>query len=92
MNQKEIFNASIARAAERTRRKASQELVAKARKYGPAPGEGGRPPVEEPRDYRATVRFSEREQALIEQARQATGESFAEFIRNVAIAKAEKLS
>lgn len=91
MEKKDVLDASSDRMNKRLRRQMSHELVAEARKRGsrgPEPGAGGRPLSEAPKTFRASVRFSESEEALIKEATLNAGETMAEFIRTAAIAKA----
>jgi len=88
MTKQNVIDASSARMNQRLRRRTSQELVAAAKKRGPAPGTGGAPPKENPKDYRLSIRFSKKDQDLIGNAVTRTGESLAEFVREAAVEKA----
>ena len=90
MRTNDVLDASCARINQRLRRQVGQELVAAAKKRGPAPGTGGAPPKEHPKDYRVSVRFSKADQDLIGAATSQTGESLAEFVREAAIKKARQ--
>ena len=88
MKKQNVLDASSARINQRLRRQVSQELVTETKKRGSAPGTGGTPSKENPKDYRLSVRFSEADQDLIGAAVTETGESLAEFVREAAIKKA----
>ena len=88
MKPNEVLDVSCARINQRLRRQVSQELVTEARKRGPAPGTGGAPPKDAPKDYQLSVRLSKADQDLIGAATSKTGESLAEFVREAAIKKA----